>query len=85
MRRWKVVEAFADEMQRQLNKNRRKGGWREDSLRALLGRLYEEADELEEEIVADLDPDRIRKEAADVANFAMMIADVARQRTKESK
>lgn len=45
----------------------------------LLARLQEEVDELKdifkEKAGLDVDLDLVRKEAADVANFAMMIAD----------
>jgi len=76
------VLAFAHLMEQQLRANDHKGGWDEDHPRALLSRLREETDELDAEVpvryvdVIGACRERIAKEAADVANFAMMIADV---------
>lgn len=77
-----AVDWFAERMKQKLRKpeNEAKGGWREDSLRALWHRLREETDELFEALDEDGVPwDHVIDEAADVANFAMMIADHARQ------
>lgn len=80
------VNAFADEMEAKLEQNRHKGdreGWSSDAPLELMRRLKEEARELEaalrwpRALPSDADKQRIREEAADVANFAMMIADVA--------
>jgi hypothetical protein len=67
------VLAFARLMERKLDQNRHKGnreGWIQDSPMALLRRLREELDELERSRTADAPG-----EAADVGNFAMMVAD----------
>jgi NTP pyrophosphatase (non-canonical NTP hydrolase) len=78
------VQAFAKLMERQLRANDFKGGWDRDPPLALLRRLRQETDELEQ-VLTDLDEagevfddDRVEIgcEAADVANFAMMVADV---------
>ncbi len=69
------VLAFAHLMEQQLRANDHKPGWKNDRPKPLVDRLREETEEL---IVAILDhgPEQIGKEAADVANFALMIADV---------
>ncbi|MGC1304769.1 MAG: hypothetical protein WA840_20560 [Caulobacteraceae bacterium] len=86
------VVAFANLMERQLRANAHKPGWKSDRADALFVRLREEAEELRWALVSDqtydtsdrgarLTPEqhrmgRVGREAADVANFAMMIADV---------
>lgn len=82
------VEAFARLMELKLRENDHKGGWRHDCVGDLLQLLREEAAELKEALrsrvnLVNVPPalDRegralIGREAADVANFAMMIADV---------
>lgn len=85
------VLAFAQAMEAKLRENDHKGGWKNDDPRALLRRLREETDELDPAVTAyearrrerPGDDDhvaeasrRVLREAADVANFAMMIADV---------
>lgn len=90
---WPFVLGFAVWMEQKLSENRHKGGresWLRDDPLALLARLREEAHELEAEIVglsmgfsSELS---ILREAADVANFAMMIADsVTRSRPVVAK
>jgi hypothetical protein len=81
------VRAFAQLMERVLRKNDHKTGWKNDTLVALWNRLDDESTELRAIVInedcdgearkedASLAPD-IAKEAADIANFAMMIADV---------
>lgn len=64
-------------MEKHLRANDHKPGWRADSLHVLLDRAKEELSELEEAI-AVLDKGgvaSVEKEAADVANFMMMIVD----------
>lgn len=76
------VLAFAQAMEAQLRANDHKPGWRNDKPENLFVRLTEEASELDHEIAQKyvretlFDPAEVLKEAADVANFAMMIADV---------
>jgi len=74
------VRAFADLMEAQLRANDHKPGWKEDNAFALLERLREETEELNRAMYAhdglEEFQQRIALEAADVANFAMMIADV---------
>lgn len=77
---WPYVLAFAKRMEAKLDLNRHKGdreGWIDDSARALLKRLREETKELARALDgAESRRERAPDEAADVANFAMMIADV---------
>lgn len=74
------VAAFAMLMEEKLLLNDHRPGWKNDDVHALIARLYEEARELVQAIGEGADPAvvhaEIGREAADVANFAMMIADV---------
>jgi NTP pyrophosphatase (non-canonical NTP hydrolase) len=84
-----AVLRFARLMEAQLREHDDRPGWQDCTLDWLYGRMVEEAEELREAIerapgqrrgsVSDdwrEDYQRAREEAADVANFAMMIADV---------
>ena len=66
------VQLFAAAMERELRANDYKGGWTHMTMRRLMTRLRQEVEELEN---AD-GTESVMREAADVANFAMMIADV---------
>jgi NTP pyrophosphatase (non-canonical NTP hydrolase) len=66
------VAWFANEMERQLQANDHKTGWDHMAARQLLNRLKQETIELERAIESGKN---VAEEAADVANFAMMIAD----------
>lgn len=71
------VVAFATLMEQQLRANDHKPGWKSDSTFALWSRLLQETIELNEARTArNPDSALIGREAADVANFAMMVADV---------
>jgi NTP pyrophosphatase (non-canonical NTP hydrolase) len=76
------VRAFANLMERELRNNDHKGGWKNDSAEDLMKRVLEEALELSEEVKINFGrtPEQraydIGEEAADVANMAMMVADV---------
>jgi len=65
---------FAEHMEGQLRENDHKGvdGWKTMSLKWLMHRLRQEINELERAIAGEKN---VIEEAADVANFAMMIAD----------
>ncbi|MGG3454219.1 hypothetical protein, partial [Paenibacillus rhizolycopersici] len=80
------VQWFAEQMEAALRHNDHKGGWDNENIYWLWERLKEEASELLVAIDAtrDLyaDPLNIVLEAAGVANFAMMIADIARKKLK---
>lgn len=69
------VEKFADLMEQRLLANEHKGGWRGCTYEHLFGRLIEECYELMNAVLGNLPADVIAREAADVGNFAMMIAD----------
>lgn len=82
---WPYVLAFAKRMEAKLALNRHKGdrgGWINNTADELLERLKEELEELEGALLPhpglakDRSQERRADEAADVANFAMMIADV---------
>lgn len=78
------VDWFAQQMEAQLAKpeNEAKGGWAMDSLSVLLGRLHEEVAELDDALHIvpgqKADAATVIAEAADIANFAMMISDKVR-------
>lgn len=75
------VKRFAEAMIEKLNepKNLEKGNWVNCSFAHLQKRLLEEIKELEDVIEKwwddDASEEEVLKECADVANFAMMIAD----------
>lgn len=76
------VDAFAEQMENKLAENRHKGdaaGWRGMTIDQLQARLFEEAHELIVAIQTGQSPDAVIREAADVGNFAMMIADAAKE------
>jgi NTP pyrophosphatase (non-canonical NTP hydrolase) len=64
---------FANEMERQLEENDYKRGWKHCTPQQLLKRLKQETQELKKAI--EKGQPFVIEEAADVANFAMMIAD----------
>lgn len=73
----KNVTRFASQMQEKLNDRAFKGhqGWHGKSVSWLFDRAHEELKELQDVIVNYEDPESIEEEAADVANFLMMVAD----------
>lgn len=75
------VRAFARLMEKKLRKHDDRPGWKDETRGWLLSRLRDETEELHRAIHKPdhgqpLDSELIGREAADVANFAMMIADV---------
>ncbi|MCG8400087.1 MAG: hypothetical protein MJA84_00655 [Firmicutes bacterium] len=75
------VRWFTRLMEERLQANDHKGGWENCSLEWLVIKLTEEVGEVAALICKhDLCREKIIKEAADVANMAMMIADQARLR-----
>ncbi len=78
------VNRFAKLMERKLRANDHKGGWERETTAYLSRRLGQELKELRGAVArlngsTDPTPEQVAtvgKEAADVANFAMMIADV---------
>lgn len=70
------IQAFATAMEHQLRLNDWKGGWAREDLHYLRRRLTTELKELRQTFVKGYGGNRATvAEAADVANFAMMIAD----------
>lgn len=70
------VLQFAVLMERKLKANDHKGTWEHCDLPYLIRRLKQEVMELERVVfTGDRNPEEIGGEAADVANFAMMLAD----------
>lgn len=69
------VRDFAKLMEQELAANDHKGGWQHDSVAALFRRMAEEMSELADALAKQTDVATVQSEAADVANFAMMIAD----------
>lgn len=69
----KEVEIFTLCMEEKLRRNDHKGGWEDCAMSDLFERLKAEVKELEEAINGESDVN-VMFEAADVANFAMMIA-----------
>lgn len=81
--RWPTLLPFMLAMAERLDANAHKGGWRDETWQWLRDRLREESNELGAaccwptgQPTTNAYRARIRREAADVANFAMMIADV---------
>ena len=78
-----VVRAFAEAMELKLRENDHKPGWKDDDPEILVDRLMEEVGELQYEVEGlssnrewPGEREKVLREAADVANFAMMVADV---------
>jgi NTP pyrophosphatase (non-canonical NTP hydrolase) len=79
-----VIE-FAVIMQEKLDANDHKTHWNDMSLQYLFTRLAQETKELSCANAKKLPPDDVDREAADVANFAMMIADNYREKYAEER
>jgi NTP pyrophosphatase (non-canonical NTP hydrolase) len=83
------VQWFAEQMEKKLQENDRKGGWEGCNLHWLIERIEIETKELRTAVnlyMSLRDPKEkinIIKEAADIANFAMMIADIVRKYSKD--
>lgn len=77
------LQWFVKQMESKLQENDHKQHWSKLHPDYLIERLYQEAKELWE-AVERRDPVEMVKEAADVANFAMMIADVAERVNRDS-
>ena len=70
------VVAFADAMEARLRANDFKGGWDALTPDWLMARIVQEAGELALSVAGEMGGEAVLYEAADVANFAMMVADV---------
>lgn len=71
------VDWFARNMELKLRENDHKGGWGKCEHSWLLDRLKQEVAELEKALDQVDNQENVIREAADVANFALMIADLA--------
>lgn len=70
------VQWFAKQMEKRLQENNYEGGWSGESFIYLFARLRDEVQELADcQTYAPNCPEGFVREAADVANFAMMIAE----------
>lgn len=75
---WVYVVGFALRMEKKLAKNRHKGdreGWLKMSRAQIWGRIQDETKELGDALGEGNVPEDIANECADIANFAMMLAD----------
>lgn len=77
-----AVQTFGCHMIAKLDANAHKGHWSTVTVDYLLNRLRQEVEELADALDRGL-PNHIVSEAADVANFAMMIADRYSTRTTD--
>lgn len=73
------IKTLVSNMVIKLEKNNHKGGWNSCNNTFLMNRMREELVELTDAI-SRRDLEHIINEAADVANFAMMIADNAQKK-----
>lgn len=71
------VVAFAVAMEKELRENDHKGGWKTEGISYFIEKLHEEVNELTKAL-GDIKATkrRVLSEAADVANIAMMLADI---------
>ena len=76
---------FSYLMTNELMKHLARPGWKHETIAYLEDRLGEEIAELCDAIESNQPKDVVEKEAADVANFLMMIADIYRQKTAKKK
>ena len=81
---WDSVMTLANKMDEKLSKNAHKGRWEDVNPLWAFKRLIDEASELLEAVLQGFDQDEVWKEAADVANFALIIAE-ANQRKLEDE
>lgn len=84
------VLAFASLMEKVLQENDHKKGWKQDPIYTLFNRFLEEAKELNIEYEKWLnmevfDKEKFIKEALDVANFLMMMIDNINSKTSQTK
>jgi len=73
------LEWFVLEMKLKLDINKHKGTWKNDAINRLFDMLEDEVNELFAEITElEISNENIIKECADIANFAMFIAERAK-------
>ena len=71
-----AIVKFTEAMENKLKQNDHKRHWSQCGMTYLLNRLKEEVEELVEAVELCEPSDEVKKECADVANFAMMIFDI---------
>lgn len=76
------VNWFSHLMIKELMKHLARPGWKRETVGYLLDRLGEEVTELSDAIESNQPKEEVEKEAADVGNIAMMIADIYRQKSR---
>ena len=74
---WPTVEKLAEQMHKNLNahKGENPAGWENVREGFLLNRLADELEEFREVAITGSSPERLWSEAADAANFLMMLCD----------
>lgn len=81
------VKWFAEQMESKLRENDKKGGWDNCNIYWLIKRINEETNELLNAVDLHRDlgatKENIIRESVDVANFAMMVADITRKYLKD--
>lgn len=70
-----LVFGLSDAMLAKLQRDQHKGSWRDLDPMFLLTRLLGEVEEMQHALIAGAPPSEVLAEAADVANFAAMVAD----------
>ena len=76
---------FAYVMKEKLERNRHKGTWRVWPIDCIFSRILDEVLELAVAIKTGESPEEVEFEAADVADFAMMVADIYKRLTPEER
>tara|TARA_R110002096_G_scaffold305977_1_gene500736 strand:- start:230 stop:544 length:315 start_codon:yes stop_codon:yes gene_type:complete len=78
------INMFVAVMIEKLHKHRGKGHWDNININEALARMHEETEELAEAI-KDENYTEIHREAADVANFALILSSVLRRRHRNTQ
>lgn len=75
-----ALKTFAQSMEIELRKNEFRGNWGEHDPEEMMAKLWDEVYDLDDQVEAYMngngDKDKILKEAVDVANYAMFVADI---------
>lgn len=74
------LQRFVEAMVYKLERNAHKGKWEDLKLEDAFKYMQQEVKELEAEVYGDRNMVRTLLEAADVANFALMVADIVMER-----
>lgn len=76
----KALQVFAEEMEKELKRNEFRGDWRECNPEEMMARLWDEVYDLDDAVERVSqgrgEKKEVLKEAVDVANYAMFVADV---------